>query len=166
MPFLARDFLEDCLTSLSDPKSIVVSEVTKKPHSVRDNSNGKVYNEKNTTKEGLIRGESRQETREAFLRRAVQTVLQVETRGKTAYGYRRTSPADVTERSRSAEEELKKLGIPSVVYDVLEVNQSGRWGAFLCYEASGLEEKPSKIRIALLAVALIAFVYLRIIGEL
>lgn len=97
----------------------------KKLHSVRDNSNGKVYNEKNTTKEGLIRGEPRQETREAFLRRAVQTVLQVETRGKTGYGYRRTSPADVAERSGQAEEELKELGVPSVVYDILEVNQGG-----------------------------------------
>ena len=80
------------------------------------------YNGKNDTKGGLIRGESRQETREAFLSRAVQDVLQVKTRGKTAYGYRRTSPADVTERSRQVEEELKKIGVPSVVYDVLEVN--------------------------------------------
>ena len=88
-------------------------------------SEEKLYNEKNTTKEGLIRGEQRQETREAFLRRATEAVLQVGTRGKTAYGYRRTSPSDVTERSRQVEEELKLLGVPSVIYDIFEVNIDG-----------------------------------------
>ena len=75
------------------------------------------YNGKNDTKEGLIRGESRQETRETFLRRAVQDVLQVTTRGKTAYGYRRSLPSDVKERSRQIEGELKRLGVlkPSVL---------------------------------------------------
>lgn len=103
----------------------VINGGVKKSSRKTGNSAEKVYNEKNTTKEGLIRGETRQETREAFHRRAARDALQVETSGKTAYGYRRTSASDVTERSRQAEEELKKLGIPAVVYDILEVNQGG-----------------------------------------
>lgn len=105
--------------------SEVINGDVKKSSRNTGHSEEKLYNEKNTTKEGLIRGESRQETRDAFLRRAVQTVLQVGTRGETAYGYRRTSPTDVTERSRQVEEELKKLGVPSIVYDVLEENKGG-----------------------------------------
>ena len=103
----------------------VINGDVKKSSRKTGNSVEKVYNDKNTTKEGLIRGETRQETREAFLRRAVQDVLQVEKRGETAYGYRRTSPSYITERCRQTEEELEKLGIPSVVYDILEVNRGG-----------------------------------------
>lgn len=103
----------------------VIKRSSRNTHSMRDNSTEKVYNGENITKEGLIRGESRQETREAFLRRAVQDVLQVTTRGKTAYGYRRSLPSDVKERSRQTERELKRLGVPSVIYDRLEVNRDG-----------------------------------------
>ena len=103
----------------------VINGDVKKSSRKTGNSAEKVYNEKNTTKEGLIRGESRQETREAFLRRAVQEVLQVKTRGETAYGYRRVLPSDVAERSRQVEREFERLGIPSVIYDRLEVNRNG-----------------------------------------
>ena len=70
----------------------------------------------NEAKGGEISNERRKETREAFLRRAVQDLPEVRERGTLAYGYRHYH-SQLSPKIQGAEEELTKLGIPVVVFE-------------------------------------------------
>ena len=67
--------------------------------------------------------EGKEETREAFYRRAHEKAYTVRERGKIAYGY---NPVTVqTGSAGRTEENLKKLGIQVIVHDGLEANVNG-----------------------------------------
>lgn len=68
--------------------------------------------------------ERREETRKAFIGRAVQTLPEVAERGALAFGYRRYS-GQLSQNVQAAEEELKKIGIPVVVFEQMEGNRDG-----------------------------------------
>ena len=68
--------------------------------------------------------ERREEAREAFLGRAVQTSLEVGERGALAFGYRRYS-GQLSPKNQAAKEGLTKIGIPVVVFEQMEGNKDG-----------------------------------------
>ena len=78
----------------------------------------------NETKGGDIGNEGREETREAFHRRAHEKVYTVRERGKIACGYH--PAANKTERAGRTEKALQELGIQAIVHDGLEINADGK----------------------------------------
>ena len=68
--------------------------------------------------------EKREETREAFVGRAIQASLEIGERGTLAFGYRRYS-GQLSQNIRAAEEGLKKLNIPVVVFEQMEGIKTG-----------------------------------------
>ena len=67
---------------------------------------------------------TREETREAFIRRAGKALLEVGERGSLAFGYRRYS-GQLSQNIQEAEEGLKERGIPVVVFEQMEGNKKG-----------------------------------------
>ena len=78
----------------------------------------------NEAKGGDISNEGREETREAFHRRAHEKVYTVRERGKIACGYH--PAANKTERAGRTEKALQELGIQVIVHDGLEINADGK----------------------------------------
>ena len=66
----------------------------------------------------------REESREAFLRRAGKALPEVKERGAIAYGYRRYN-SQLSQTIRAAKEGLTKLRIPVVVFKQMEGNRDG-----------------------------------------
>ena len=87
---------------------------------------GAVSKKETTTTEtdgGIASGTEREETREAFYRRAHEKAYTVRERGEIAFGY-----APVTDQTGSAgqlERDLAKAGIQVIAHDGLEVNANG-----------------------------------------
>lgn len=68
--------------------------------------------------------ERREESREAFIGRANEDLLEVGERGALTFGYRRYS-GQLSPNIQAAEEGLKKIGIPVVVFEQMEGNKEG-----------------------------------------
>ena len=68
--------------------------------------------------------ERREETREAFLRRAGKALPEVAERGALAFGYRHYY-SQLSPEIQAAKEGLTKLGIPVVVFEHMEGNKNG-----------------------------------------
>lgn len=77
----------------------------------------------NETKGGVISNEGREETRDAFHRRANEELRTVRERGKIACGY--YPAADKTGRAGQTESALQELGIPVIIHEGLEANVDG-----------------------------------------
>ena len=80
-----------------------------------------VYNKHDIEKGGAVYGEQREETREAFYRRADEQKYSVSERGKTAFAFARSDTP--SPEARQAEQELTRLGVPCVIVDRFEENK-------------------------------------------
>ena len=72
-----------------------------------------------------INGGRKEETREAFYRRANEALLTVDERGTLAWGYRPSISGQSSENAKATGEELRKLGVPFVIHTHLETNRNG-----------------------------------------
>ena len=73
----------------------------------------------------VIGNERREESREDFDRRTSAEVLTKGQKGRLAYAYRSYVGTAISERAKTAEKELKKMGIPVYIYEKLESNSKG-----------------------------------------
>jgi hypothetical protein len=89
-----------------------------------DTSQEVTYHKGKTVEQEANGNERREETREAFLGRAVQTLPEVAERGTLAYGYRQYH-SQLSPKIQAAEKGLKNLGIPVVVFEQIEGNKDG-----------------------------------------
>jgi len=81
------------------------------------------YHKENANGQEVNGNERREETREAFYRRAHEKKYTVRERGQIACGY--TSVANKTRSAGQTERNLKKLGIQVIVHEGLEANVNG-----------------------------------------
>jgi hypothetical protein len=136
-PDLDEGFMADLLTAeVKKKKSYefpqeVYDDINKKfgeKHSSRgvsvDTSQEVTYHKEKTVEQEAKGNERRAETKESFLRRAGETSLEVGERGALAFGFRRYS-GQLSQNVREAEEGLKNLGIPVVVFEHMEGNKDG-----------------------------------------
>ena len=80
---------------------------------------------RNKTEQGDKTDVRRKESREEFDQRTGAEVLRKGQKGRLAYAYRPHLGTAISENARTAEKELKKMGIPVFIYEELESNSLG-----------------------------------------
>ena len=135
-PNLDESFMKDLLNAEIDKKQNyefpqkVYDDIDKKfgeRYSSQEtdiDTDQKVTYHKEKTQE-VIGNERREETREDFDRRTSTELLTKGQKGRLAYAYRPYLGTAISEKAKTAEKELKKIGIPVFIYEKLETNRQG-----------------------------------------